>query len=174
VTLTLGTLRRLLRADNPLQALRALAYPRRGPSLAPAPQLTLWVAVGERLPEIPWRLQPQDVFDCATLSCRGMTVATCVTRQLVSEAQRTRDTWRGEAGEFPHCVTERCAQGRCIREALDPKVQLRWKGAGQKGRVMPLRRGAVAQQIQARERMSLAGLLDPVPTIDQGPREAEG
>jgi hypothetical protein len=40
---------------------------------------------------------------------------------------------RGQGGEHPSCDSK-CPQGRAIRDALDPKRRITWRGAGPGGR----------------------------------------
>jgi len=88
-------------------------------------------------------------------------------RQQVTEAQRTQDRWRGTGSQYPACCTLRCDQGRSIRGQLDPLVQLRWTGVGP-GKLFLRDRQMGSSQRVARDRLARSGLLDDVPTIDQG------
>lgn len=162
---TLRTIRQMLRADNPMGEFRSVAYPQPRPFVRAAPQLALWVSHGQGH-LVPWRLHPSDTFNCTSLSCRNMTVRACVERQAASEAQKTKDTWRGEASLYPSC-TDRCEQGITIRASLAPTVTVRWLGAGPGKRFAR----AFSAQVQtgARRRWAAAGLLEPVPTIDDIP-----
>jgi hypothetical protein len=160
-----------------LEAVR-LSRAKRGPRVLVLPgQLGLWVRDGEDLPERPWRIRPHDTFHCVALHCEETPAHVCVARQKASEVQRTKDTCRGEASDYPHCVTERCAQGRGIREALDPDHPVEWRGAGPGKRFS---RGATskrkASQLAARDRLAAVGLLDVPPTVDGrgAPVEREG
>jgi hypothetical protein len=118
-------------------------------------------------------VQADDVIDCRTLRCK-VPAHVCVMRQNVSQIQRTRDTWRGQASRYPHCMTERCAQGRGVRAALEPDAQAAWKGSGPAGLSERLR-DDVEEQRAARRRLEAAGLLDDVRTIDvSGDPVAEG
>lgn len=141
----------------------AVVAPRRAPA---PPQSTLWVVDADGLPPRPWRVQARDVVQCVALRCR-VPAHVCVARQLASEVQRTEDTWRGEAGDYPHCKTEKCAQGRGIRVALDPCHPVVWVGAGQGKRLTRGRsRSYKASQMATRARLAAQGLLDDVPTMD--------
>lgn len=163
-TVTLGMLRAVLRAPSPLAALRALAWPEPPKEPAPLPQLALWVVDADGLPARPWRLYAESPVACSTLKCT-LYAAQCVARQQASDLQRTKDTWRGEASNYPHCVTEKCAQGRGVREALAPAERPSWRGAGPGGRFERSRRD-VEDLARARDRQRRAGLLEGVPTID--------
>jgi hypothetical protein len=126
--------------------------------------LALWVRDADGLPERPWRVQPNDVVACVTLDCT-VPAHVCVARQLASDVQRTRDTWRGQGSEYPSCVTARCAQGRGIREALDRNATVAWRGEGPGGRLSRLR-SDLQEQHAARSRLALVGLLDDARTVD--------
>ncbi len=92
------------------------------PEALPPPlpgQLSLWVTDGKGLPDRPWTLRADATFECKVLACENTPVLHCVARQLRSESQRTRDTWRGQGVDFPSCVSSACAQGRGNRDALD-------------------------------------------------------
>jgi hypothetical protein len=108
-------------------------------------------------------LQPESVICCERLRCR-LSARVCVARQVAS-ASRTADTWRGQAAEYPTCVTEKCGQGTAIRAAL--------KKAGATDAPPVLRRTGFKTQlrsakdmIEARRRLERLGLLGPVSTID--------
>lgn len=69
-------------------------------------------------------LHADDSFHCGTLACR-LRARVCIARQLRSErelggdlAPRSSRRKRGIGIEFAHCRSDRCAQGRAIREAL--------------------------------------------------------
>lgn len=142
--------------------------PTPGPPAETLPgQLVLWVVDGEGLPPRPWRVLPDDVFDCVALGCRGMAVRTCVVRQLATDAQRTGQSSRGQGTEHPSCDTRKCAQGRGIRGALDPAAAVTWQGAGPGGRFARPRRQQ--EQDAARTRQERVGLLDPVRCLDVDP-----
>jgi hypothetical protein len=128
-------------------------------------QLALWVVDADGLPPRPWRVHPHDLVGCATLHAI-VPAHVCVARQLASEVQRTNDTWRGQGSSYPSCVTERCAQGRGIREAMDPGAHVTWRGHGAGGRVEK-RRSDLPEQYRARLRLAAVGLLDETPTIDR-------
>lgn len=116
---------------------------------------------------VPEQLSPAAVFFCRRLRCT-LSARPCALRQSASDKQRTRDTWRGEAGEYPSCVTSRCAQGREVRAAVEAAGQVSWKGAGPGGRFCRDRHNLKAQH-QARQRLARIGALDAVPTIDREP-----
>jgi hypothetical protein len=177
-TVLIADLRRELQASESALEFRArvkaIVYPEPRPRAPGAPQLVFWALDATGLPERPWRVGPDTVFDCRALGCQ-FTARICVTRQMASDLQRTKDTWRGEASIYPRCVTERCAQGRGIREALDPAAGVTWHGAGPGKRFEPSRRDAV-EVARARARLRACGALDEAPTIDTpvGPVEGEG
>lgn len=160
MALRLRDLRRILESPRPLQTLRSVAYPEPEPAADGQPQL--WVVDARGLPPRPWRVHPDTPFDCKALGCKGLLARMCVARQRVSEMQRTNDTWRGEAPKYPSCQTERCAQGRGIRQALD--VEVTWVGVGSGKRIEQGRR--TGAQEAARRRLKLVGLLDQVRTLD--------
>jgi hypothetical protein len=137
----------------------------------PPGALCLWVVDADGLPPRPWRVYRDTVILCRALKA-AVPAHCCVARQQASDMQRTRDTWRGEASAYPHCVTERCAQGRGIREALDPHASVTWRGAGPGGRIDRLRGGQAAQEA-ARKRMRLEGLLDEERILDVTPDPAD-
>jgi hypothetical protein len=136
-------------------------------------QLALWVVDGDGLPPRPWRLSPDDVFNCITLGCR-MSVRECVRRQMVTDAQRMdqggrKSQWasRGQGGDFPSCDTKKCAQGRGNRQALAPAAGVEWKGAGPGGRCLPERPRAEREaQKAARMKLGRVGLLDELRVLD--------
>jgi hypothetical protein len=148
-------------ARSVLEALRLPPPPRRRGLLG---LLALWVRDAEGLPERPWRVQPHDPVSCVTLDCT-VPAHVCVARQLASDAQRTRDTWRGQGSEYPSCVTARCAQGRGIREALEPGAKVAWRGEGPGGRLSRLR-SDLPEQHAARTRLAVVGLTEAVSTVD--------
>jgi hypothetical protein len=146
------------------------------PTATPEPiALSLWVLDAPDLPPRPWRVGADYEFRCLTLGC-DVRAKTCVIRQLASAQQRTRDTWRGQGTDYPHCVTEDCAQGRGIREALDPETKLAWRGAGLHGRFGQRRTSDVAAQQDAKRRLRVVGALDDISTldVDPGPVESDG
>lgn len=161
---TLRMLRVALRAPNPLALIRGIAFPEPPPPTTPIPQLSLWVVDADGLPPRPWRLAPDATVECRTLKCT-LAACRCVARQMASDVQRTKDTWRGEASAYPHCVTDRCAQGRGVRAALDPSAGVTWRGAGPGKRFEASRRDVEAVA-RARARQRAEGLLDEAPTID--------
>lgn len=161
-------LRRIAESPNPRVALRELLA--RRPAAAPRPQLALWVRDAEDLPERPWRVHPDDTFDCVALACKGMRAGLCVMRQQVTDAQRTQQTSRGQGTRYPACDTRKCAQGRGIREALDPDADVTFSGAGPGGRFQRERpRGERKAQRAARRELARAGLLDEVRILDITP-----
>jgi hypothetical protein len=171
-TVTLTVLRAVLRAPSPIAALRALAWPEPPRVAGPLPQLALWVVDADGLPARPWRLYADSQVACTTLRCT-LYASQCVARQKASDIQKTKDTWRGEASSYPHCVTEKCAQGRGVRTALDPAAQVDWRGAGPGGRFERSRRD-VESVAAARAAQRAVGLLDAPPTIDGPMRSGEG
>jgi hypothetical protein len=152
----------------------ALSAPAPQEQAAPPPQLGLWVVDGEGLPPRPWRIGPDDRFDCLVLGCEGVLARTCVTRQLVTEAQRTEQKSRGQGTDYPACDTRKCAQGRGIRAALEPNASVEWSGTGPGKRFQgEKRRKEKAAQDAARARQERAGLLDEVRTLDVDPDPVE-
>jgi hypothetical protein len=118
-------------------------------------------------------IAPQSLIRCSTLAC-SLRAQICVVRQLASDRQRTHDTWRGIASEYPSCRTDRCAQGKAVREALEASAtgsRRAWAGEGPGGRWLPLR-SDLAEQHAARERLASVGLLRDVPSFDEPPSEA--
>ena len=164
-----GLVRGAIAAGGPLRRIAeafhdAVRPPKREET--PVPQLALWVTDAEGLPARPWRVYRDDIVPCAAMGC-PVPAHVCVARQHASELQRTRDSWRGQCPEYPSCVTERCAQGRGVRNALDPNASVAWKGTGPLGRVpgtMPHRKRRA--QEAARDRLEREGMLDPVRTLD--------
>lgn len=161
-------LRRIAESPNPRAALRALLE--RRPPPAPRPQLALWVRDADDLPERPWRIRADDRFDCKVLGCKGLRAGVCVARQVASDIQRTQQSCRGQGAEYPSCQTHLCAQGRGIREALDPLADVTWEGRdarrGGFHREQARRGGHRVAQLAARERLERAGLLDEVRVLD--------
>ena len=141
------------------------------PAPVERPQLSLWVIDAEGLPPRPWRLAPDARFDCLALGCRGMLATTCVARQRASEIQRTQQASRGQGTDYPGCDTRRCAQGRGIREALDPAVMRTLRGSGPGGRfkMRSQERSTVTAQLAARAKAELEGRLDHVRVLDVDP-----
>lgn len=127
-------------------------------------QSTLWVQDAPELPARPWRVSERYEFHCVALNCQHMTAHNCALRQAVTERQRTLQASRGQGTEYPHCDTLKCAQGRGIREALGPGVNVTWHGAGPGGRFERGQPGRGAQVAREHSR---------VPTLDEPPREAE-
>lgn len=113
-------------------------------------------------------------FRCDALKADDVPVHVCVTRQKVTEIQRTQQGTRGQGTEYPLCDTRSCAQGRAIREALGPNVKIAWNGGGFGGRFQRERppREIIAQ-LAARDRLASAGLLRDIPTVDGCPVAVE-
>lgn len=179
---TAAELRQVAREEAEVEARRRELLARRRALLASAPPgwepaaLRLWVVDADGLPPRPWRVRLDDVVECATLGC-DVPAHICVTRQKASESQRTKDTWRGEASEYPCCVTERCAQGRGIREALEPQeVGAGWRREGPGKRWVSRRRADRGVQEAARKRLKRSGLLEPerLLDVDRDPVTPEG
>ncbi len=114
------------------------------------------------------QLTPATPITCHTLHA-VVPARCCVLRQLVSDRQTTRDTWRGNASDHPSC-TDRCAQGVAIRAALEGQAPSGWRGAGPGHRFVRARDDAEAQY-RARVQQERLGLLAPVPTLDQPPAQ---
>jgi hypothetical protein len=156
-------------ADALYDLVRPAAADEGEPVASPPPQLALWVVDSDGLPPRPWRLYRDSIVDCTTLGC-PVPAHICVARQIAAGLQRTHDTHRGQASEYVTCVTERCAQGRGVRAALDPQDAVVWKGEGAGKRASPTRRRREkAKQNAARSRMESVGLLDEVRTLDIHP-----
>jgi hypothetical protein len=132
-------------------------------------QRVFWGVDADGLPVRPWRVDPADIVQCVALH-GDVPAHICVARQVASDAQRTTDLERGQASDYPHCVTARCAQGRGIREALDPTCRPTWRGAGPNGRFDRGRHDAPEQR-EAYQRKAAVGLVDAVPSIDEEPPE---
>lgn len=116
-------------------------------------------------------------FRCERLNGEVLQAHVCVARQKASDLQRTKDSWRGEAGDYPTCVTVKCAQGRAIRAALDPDAKDAWKGSGAGGRIVARRpREELAAQETARSAKARVGLLDEgrILDVDPDPVREEG
>lgn len=73
-------------------------------------------------------------FDCERLNVTNLPASICVTRQRVTDLQRTQQTSRGQGTDYPLCDTRTCDQGRSLRERLDPNAPTTWQGAGPGGR----------------------------------------
>jgi hypothetical protein len=73
-------------------------------------------------------------FRCERLSVENVAAHTCFTRQRVTDLQRTQQASRGQGTDYPLCDTRTCAQGRSVRERLDPNLPMAWQGAGPGGR----------------------------------------
>lgn len=103
-----------------------------------------------------------DLFPCSTLHCSKVLARVCIARQRVGDIE-TRDTWRGQAARYPHCVTRRCAEGRLVRSRIGERPELagdrreRPRVAGEAAAVLP------PQQRAAKRRLEAVGLLDEVP-----------
>lgn len=163
--------KRLARKDaaGALAVIRALVHIEARPRPRPAPtaQLTL---LG---------LEPDDLVPCAKLHARAMPARVCVMRQQISDVQRrshdaddrNRNRQRGTASDYPHCVTETCAQGRHRRAILDPMCQP-WEGGAGPGKRFQRNRRQDEQEA-ARARLAAIGLLDTVPTLDGLDRAVE-
>jgi hypothetical protein len=169
--LTLSTLRKILNGPAPLQALRVIAATK--PRAAQGqPQLTLWVVDGDDIPERPWLICGCTPIDCRTLGCKGLQARVCVARQAATDANRNQDRSKGQGSPYPLCDTLRCIQGRAIRDAIDPTRVVTWRGAGPGGR-FERQRSDLGQQHVARVRLMVTGMLDEVPSVDNGPRPVE-
>jgi hypothetical protein len=131
-------------------------------------QRVFWGVDADGIPVRPWRLKGDDYIECVALGC-DVPARVCVARQKASDAQRTKDTWRGEASEYPSCVTERCAQGRGVREALEPGEDLPWRGAGPGKRFVSRRKTDCGPQQAARKRLQRSGMLDRERLLDVDP-----
>lgn len=90
-------------------------------------------------------------FRCERLNVENVAAHICVTRQRVTDLQRTSQASRGQGTDYPLCDSRTCAQGRDVREQLSPNTEMAWQGAGPGGRFE-----------RARSRASAA-----VPTVDQ-------
>lgn len=147
--LTRVDLRRELRAAESaldfMRRMRALAFPEPPPTPPAIPQLVFWSVDADGLPPRPWRIEPDDVFDCVALGCKGLSARTCVARQQATDAQRTQQASRGQGTDYPLCDSRKCAQGRAIREALEPRMAARWRGVGPGGRFAGARRGGAVR-----------------------------
>jgi hypothetical protein len=73
-------------------------------------------------------------FDCERLNVTNLPACICVTRQRVTDLQRTRQSSRGQGTDYPLCDTRTCEQGRSLRERLDPNAPTTWRGSGPGGR----------------------------------------
>jgi hypothetical protein len=71
---------------------------------------------------------------CERLNVTALPACICVTRQRVTDLQRTQQASRGQGTDYPLCDTRTCAQGRSVRERLDPNAPMTWQGAGPGGR----------------------------------------
>lgn len=110
-------------------------------------------------------------FRCAALDVERMQIGTCIDRQRITEAQRTEQSSRGQGTDYPHCDSLRCAQGRTLREMVDP-TDVQWRGQGPGGRFAKDRyTGRDANR--ARERLRVVGLLDEVRILDLHPDPVE-
>jgi hypothetical protein len=120
----------------------------------------------------PQQLTLESCFRCDVLHA-VVSVRCCLKRQRVSRRQRTRDTHRGQCSDFPSC-TDRCAQGVAIRRDTPGANRVRWRGAGQDGRMLPGQSPRTkGLQVEARRRLELAGLLAVPPCIDAPPLEPD-
>lgn len=73
-------------------------------------------------------------FRCERLDVETVPVHICVTRQRVTDLQRTTQASRGQGTDYPLCDSRTCAQGRDLRERTSPDSQIAWRGAGPGGR----------------------------------------
>jgi hypothetical protein len=73
-------------------------------------------------------------FDCERLSVTALPACICVTRQRVTDLQRTQQSSRGQGTDYPLCDSRTCSQGKSIRDRLDPNAPMTWRGAGPGGR----------------------------------------
>jgi hypothetical protein len=112
--------------------------------------------------------QPRELELDSRIACRALhaivAARVCLLRQAVSRRQRTQDTCRGQGSMFPSC-TDKCEQGAAIRASVPGADRVRWRGAGPGGR-FDRGRGHAQDQMAARRRLELVGLLDEVSSID--------
>lgn len=165
MAIPVAIVRKVLSGELPMAFLRSYVMPvaRATPT---GLQLSLWVVDQDGLAARPWKLDPALEFRCQSLGCT-LKVGTCVLRQQISDAQRTRTASRGQGTQYPHCVTERCAQGRGIRLALGPGIHIPWSGIGQGKRLQAgLSPQQKRSQREAQARQQAAGLLDEVTVLD--------
>lgn len=73
-------------------------------------------------------------FRCERLSVDNLPAHICVTRQKVTDLQRTQQASRGQGTDYPLCDSRTCTQGRTVREQLSPTAEMAWQGAGPGGR----------------------------------------
>lgn len=73
-------------------------------------------------------------FRCEKLSVDNLPVHICVTRQRVTDLQRTQQASRGQGTDYPLCDSKTCTQGRTLRERVSPRTEMAWQGAGPGGR----------------------------------------
>ena len=73
-------------------------------------------------------------FRCERLDVNNVAVHTCVTRQRVTDLQRTQQASRGQGTDYPLCDSRTCTQGRSLRERLNPNAPMAWQGTGPGGR----------------------------------------
>lgn len=101
------------------------------------------LAVLRSLKDPPVRLvagpSPQLLFSFTTFRCDRLAVENiaahiCVTRQRVTDLQRTTQGSRGQGTEYPLCDSRTCTQGRAVREQVSPNATMSWQGAGPGGR----------------------------------------
>jgi hypothetical protein len=64
----------------------------------------------------------------------NLPVHICVTRQRVTDLQRTQQASRGQGSDYPLCDSRTCSQGRAMRERLNPDAPITWQGSGPGGR----------------------------------------
>jgi hypothetical protein len=116
------------------------------------------------------------VFRCEKLAGEEVAAHVCVTRQKITDVQRTQQTSRGQGTDHPLCDSRSCAQGRRIRAALDPAGKVSWRGEGPRGRFARERPKEEKEQQRAKASQLRAiglGLRDEVPTLDGEPRAVE-
>lgn len=73
-------------------------------------------------------------FRCERLDVDTVPVHICVTRQRVTDLQRTTQASRGQGTDYPLCDSRTCSQGRDLRERTSPDSAIAWRGAGPGGR----------------------------------------
>jgi hypothetical protein len=113
-------------------------------------------------------------FRCERLGVESMSAHVCVTRQKVTDLQRTKQTSRGQSSDYPRCDSRSCEVGRRIRERLDAHARETWTGAGFGGRFARGRENADAsKQEAARRRQEAEGRLDAPRILDIDPDPAD-
>ena len=126
----------------------------------------------EPLALAPCPLELDTPFHCRVLHAT-IPVRLCVLRQVANQRNGTRDTWRGQGAKFPSC-TPACHQGREVRANAVGEGKITWEGRGPGHMFEPGRRGGIAEQLVARQRLARLGLLSPIPSMDEPPPEEEG